>query len=565
VPPVPPTDPAATLPPPKPKTLLGVAYDHYPLPDGADLYVTVHGRPWLAHLLPAAWYEPDWFRKSREKLRGTSRVYRVRTKPVGGRSKDLVVKWCRVGEDVPMDTFTLNKFIEAEFNSPYEEFSLLDEMRRRAPGLVRTHKPLAIYVPAKRFELWQTGRSQSKIAQKKAKFRDVELDIYRQYILIYEWIKGVDATSPEAAALAAADPAEPPADPDPFPQRMLKRSVADLWQAGFRVLDVKPQHVIVRADPLHGGLLRDRSGAVAYALVDFELLARTPEHEKRVMQTRRQNYLERQRDRFAPAAPFPPHLHPVRIRGVDYVHGDCGSTNGKLWVVGHDPGLFDYFQPERWRHTPRVSLSDSARVYKTATKDGIQLVWKIAHVGDVPDPAETSPELAAHGYNSPFEDFSYALRLADAGCPATYPRAIYMLGHKSTLPPETLDPRRYASHDYLRMPDGSPILRKDRNYIVIWGFWNGLDEVLAAPDAPAAHCVGIHPLEAVRRGLIPDSAIPGLMNKMACLLASAGFTDTLPRPGHFLLTLLPDGTLARDPDDSPALRVCTFETLRPLG
>jgi hypothetical protein len=486
-----------------------------------------------------------------------------------------------------MDTFTLNKFIEAEFNSPYEEFSLLEEMRRTAPrSLIRTHKPLAIYVPAKRFELWQTGRSQSKIAQKKAKFRDVELDIYRQYILIYEWIKGIDATAPEAASLAALPPpnrqtaspsncqtvkpsncqtGSPPEDGDPFPQRMLKRSVADLWQAGFRVLDVKPQHVIVRPLPGGRGLLRDRSGDPAYALVDFELLARTPEHEKRVMQTRRQNYLERQRDRFAPAAPFPPHLHPVRIFGVDYVHGECGSTNGKLWVVGHDPNLFDYFQPERWRRTPRTSLAESARVYKTATKDGIQLVWKIAHVGDVPDPAETSPALAAHGYNSPFEEFAFALRLADAGCPATYPRAIYMLGHKSTLPPETLDPRRYESHDLFRNPDGSPALCNDRNYIVIWGYWNGLDEVLATSDAPPAYCQGIHPLEAVRRGLVPADTIPALMSKTANLLASAGFTDTLPRPGHFLLTLLPDGTLARDPDSTPSIRVCTFETLRPLA
>ena len=128
------------------KVLLNVEYDHYKLPDGADLYVTRYGRPFLRHLAPARWYEKEWFRKSREKLCGTSRVYKVRTKPdAGGDSKALVVKWCRVGETVPVDTFTLNKFIEAEFNSPYEEFSLLMEMRERTrPGVIRTHKPLAI-------------------------------------------------------------------------------------------------------------------------------------------------------------------------------------------------------------------------------------------------------------------------------------------------------------------------------------------------------------------------------------------------------------------------------------
>ena len=190
------------------KTLLNVEYDHYKLADGADLYVTRFGRPFLRHLVPARWYEKDWFRKSREKLCGTSRVYKVRTKPdAAGESKALVVKWCRVGETVPVDTFTLNKFIEAEFNSPYEEFSLLMEMRARTrPGVILTHKPLAIYVPAKRLELWQTGRSQSKMAQKKAKFRDVELDVNRQYILIYEWIKGIASTDPAAAEAAARTP-----------------------------------------------------------------------------------------------------------------------------------------------------------------------------------------------------------------------------------------------------------------------------------------------------------------------------------------------------------------------
>ena len=129
----------APLPNAKAKTLLGVPYDHYKLPDGSDLYITRHGRPFLQHLRPESWFESEWFRNSREKLRGTSTVYKVRTKPIDGVAKDLVVKWCRVGEKVPMDTFTLNKFIDAEFNTPYEEFSLVMEMRARArPGTILT-------------------------------------------------------------------------------------------------------------------------------------------------------------------------------------------------------------------------------------------------------------------------------------------------------------------------------------------------------------------------------------------------------------------------------------------
>ena len=581
------------LPPPEFLELLGVPYDHYRLADGADLYVTAFGRPFVQQLRPESWFAPDWFKSAREKLCGTSRVYRVETRPAPGvPPKALVVKWCRVGEEVPMDTFTLNKFIEAEFNSPYEEFSLLLEMRSEGRTVpIRTHKPLAIYVPAKRFELWQTGRSQSKMARKKAKFRDVELDIYRQYILIYEWIKGVAATSPEAIAAAAAD-SRVPATPT-FPDQMLQRSVADMWQAGFRVLDVKPQHVIVRplAKPeAHGqatssgadansqglpgtpgvpegasaGLLRDRAGAIAYALVDFELLARTPAREAEVLATRRQNYLQRQRDRFAPppsTVPFPPHLHSQTIWGVDYIHGDCSSTNGKLWVVGHDPALFDYFQPERWRRTPRESLSDTARVYRTTTKDNIQLVWKVAHVGDIPDPDDP---LAFYGYNSPFEEVAFALRLSEAGVPTTYPRAIYMLGHLSTLPPDSLDPRRYASHAHLRMPDGSPILQKTRNYIAIWGYWNGLDEDLARAGRHP-YCSGINARNALAQGRITPAEAAHLDHKTARLLASGGFRDLRPSPTHYLLTLLPDGTLLRDPDATPAVRICTFETLAPLA
>lgn len=556
----------APLPNAKAKTLLGVPYDHYKLPDGSDLYITRHGRPFLQHLRPESWFESEWFRNSREKLRGTSTVYKVRTKPIDGVAKDLVVKWCRVGEKVPMDTFTLNKFIDAEFNTPYEEFSLVMEMRARArPGTILTHKPLAIFVPAKRLELWQTGRSRTKIAHKKAKFRDVELDIYRQYILIYEWIKGAASTEPAAIAAALEDGYE---DAEAFARDMLHRSITDMWQAGYRVLDVKPEHVIVRPAK-NKGLLRDRSGRPAYALVDFELLARTPEHEENVKGARRQTYLERQRDRFAmpfQPADFPEHLHAMRIFGVDYVYGDTASTGGKLWVVGHDPLLFDYFLPERWRRTPRQSMSDSAQVYHTKTKDGIELVWKVSHVGDTPATAEPDGlGPGPNGYNSPFEEFAYAFQLTAAGVPTTYPRAIYMLGHRSTLPPDILDQRRYESHQHLFQPDGTPILQRERNYISIWGYWNGLDEVLAREDRIHPHCRGINADQARDQGHITPDEYDACYENMTRLLASAGLESPQLLGTHYLLTLLPDETIQRDPDGLPTVRLCNFEFLRPIG
>ena len=102
--------------------------------------------------------------------------------------------------------------------------------------------------------------------------------------MIYEWIKGAASTEPAAIAAALEDGYE---DAEAFARDMLHRSITDMWQAGYRVLDVKPEHVIVRPAKTKG-LLRDRSGRPAYALVDFELLARTPEHEENVKGARRQ-------------------------------------------------------------------------------------------------------------------------------------------------------------------------------------------------------------------------------------------------------------------------------------
>ena len=122
---------------PSPSTaisLLGVDYFHLKTGDGGDLYFTRFGLPFWQNLLPENWYAPEWFEAKRERLEGTSTVYKVPTRPVNGRALNLVVKWSRVGEKVPLDTLTVNKFINAEFNSPFEEFSLLMELRKGEAG-----------------------------------------------------------------------------------------------------------------------------------------------------------------------------------------------------------------------------------------------------------------------------------------------------------------------------------------------------------------------------------------------------------------------------------------------
>ena len=89
------------------------------------------------------WYEREWFRSQRERLSGTSSVYRVPTKEVDGQQLQLVVKNNRFGEDVPCDTHTLAEFINAEFNSPWEEFALTTELRESRSAARANWKEIA--------------------------------------------------------------------------------------------------------------------------------------------------------------------------------------------------------------------------------------------------------------------------------------------------------------------------------------------------------------------------------------------------------------------------------------
>ena len=96
------------------------------------------------------------------------------------------------------------------------------------------------------------------------------------------------------------------------------------------------------------------------------------------------------RDRLNPI-PLPPHLTRTEIFGVPYIFGRAESTGGRMWVVGRNSRLFDYFLPERWRKTPSLSLSEANEVYYTVTKDNIHLVWETSRVGEIPDDKSSAP------------------------------------------------------------------------------------------------------------------------------------------------------------------------------
>jgi hypothetical protein len=486
----------------------------------------------------------------------------VPTRPVNGRVLHLVVKWSRVGEMVPFDTLTVNKFIQAEFNSPFEEFSLLMELRRGEAGpaaiRIRTQLPLAIYVPSERLQLWQTGRSEDKIRAKVTRHPGVEIDILRQYVVLFGWIKGLDAVdTAEKFGLEGRAPAE-------FLARVTSLVTHELWQKGFRVVDMKPAHIILRPQP-DKTLLRDHNDQFAYALVDYELLERTPEHEQAVRSANRQLYLKHMARRFDTntANPMPAHLRATNVLGVDYIFGRAESTGGLLWVVGKDPDLFNYFLPERWRRTPKKKLSARNQIFHTRTKDNINLVWKVSRMGDSPwlkNPDARKEAARVYGFNSPFEEFAFAFEMSRHGVRTVYPRAIYMTGRPRGSARPVSDERRFAALADFLTPDGQPVVRKEYDYITIWGFWNGPDELLATQDGKYYQAVNAK--RACTNKLISKQTMEELTQMVTRRQAHCGLEDLNLKPDHLLISFDSEQHLVLDTMGKPEVRLCNFELIR---
>jgi hypothetical protein len=250
--------------------VLGVNYAHWQTAEGGDLYLTRYGVPYGEHLKPENWHEPEWFGRHRQRLEGTSVVYRVPTQPVAGESIALVVKYSRMGQDIPLATHLIYGGLDAEFNSPFEEFSLVEEMRRGEHGpaglKMEPMLPLAIYVPPERMQLWQTGRSPSKIVSKTAQHPGMKIDILRDYLMVYAWLHGMDAAEARGRGMLSPQQVE----------ELTSRAKEEMYAKGFRMLDLKPQHIVLFPQPRCG--FRSEGGRLYYRVIDFELLQRTPEY-----------------------------------------------------------------------------------------------------------------------------------------------------------------------------------------------------------------------------------------------------------------------------------------------
>ena len=538
--------------------VMGVDYLHLQMHDGTDLYLTEYALPFAKCLLPENhWCDAAWRDSHRVRLLGSSDVFRLATKEVDGRSKEVVIKWNRMGQDVPGETAAI-ELSGAEFNSPFSEFSLVLEMRNtryESPGQLYTHKPLAIYVPRRFVEAKRLGRKQTRMDAIENSHDEIDLDWNRNYAVIYEWLKGIDAARAYGKGLVDREGM----------MDIFERANRELEAKGFRVLDNKPRHIIVRPRASNG-LARDKSGDVLYGLVDFELLQRTQERENAMRASKRQDYLARQVRRFETREQYPPGIAQVTIMGVDYIYGQVESTGGALWVVGNDPMLFDYFLPEKWRKSPRTKLGVSPQIFKTVTKDNINLVWRVSRVGERPDvdpfvPAER--RILAHGYNSPFEEFSIAMELSRKGIETKYPRAIYMTGSRSTASPSLNDPSRYESHARFRTPNGQPILGRHREYVSIWGYWNGPDDVLALKDESIYE--GVDALAAYRDGRLTQRAYLRVMRATKKRLAEGGIEDLSLRGNHLLLSVDRSRELAKDKSGLPLVRISNFELLKRIA
>ena len=254
-------------------TVLGVPYTWQSLHQGGDLYLTELGQPWTAHLQPENWFAHDWFITHRQRLLGTSTICRVATRPVHGRSLQVVVRYNRFGTRVPLDTDVLCAHPNADFNSPFEEVAQVLALRAARPAAggrrILTKRPLGIFSPPQRLALWQLGRTEDQTAAVLARHPGAPLDPCRQYLLLYGWIRGQDA---EQTAETAGWPV---AVKTRFFQEILALATEELRQCGFQMLDIKPAHCIVRGRP-DGQVLRDRQGRPVYALVDYELLQPLP-------------------------------------------------------------------------------------------------------------------------------------------------------------------------------------------------------------------------------------------------------------------------------------------------
>ena len=535
--------------------VFGVPYTHVRTEDGGDLWLTEYGLPLAEHLKPSQWFADRYYIEHGERLAAsTGTVYRVQPKGATGRCM-IVAKFSRVGQEVPLviepdfpDDLSESDISGVRFNSPWEEFGLVMELRRGgygAPDLtLRTQKPLGIYAPPEQFELWRLGRTDGRFSSHRYSLKQdqsrhplaVELDIKRDYLVLYGWIHGIDAVMARSMGLITESQLG----------ELTGRVVGELKAKGFRVLDNKPAHFILRIDPDTGEIIR-RHGKLLYAMVDYELMQRTAACQQTYRDRQREHYFKALAGRASPRHGITDAQH-TRIMGVDYIFGHS-PNGGMVWVVGDNPDLLDYFQPDRCRRTPRVKLSLGGEVYRTRSRDDIHIVYRLSRVGQRPnaDPFYGhGKRTREYGYNSPFEEIAIAEKLRSLGIQTVHPRAIYRTAHETSRARHLRDPSRYLSHTALTTPSGDPepILNEHHDYYTIWGQWRGIDPLWLI--RPRGRWGFIDADRALTRRLVTAQEMNQTIAGSRRQLVEAGCDESLLNDHQFLFILDSEGNLSHD-------------------
>jgi hypothetical protein len=257
-------------------------------------------------------------------------------------------------------------------------------------------------------------------------------------------------------------------------------------------------------------------------------------------------------------------LQSMKIFNVPYLYSEVPSSKGRLWVVGNDPYLFDYFLPEKWRHVNRTRLSKYHDIFHKISRDGIDLVLKTSKIGLKPDADpfnERGRKILEHGFNSPFEEIAFALELSNKNLPSIHPRAIYMTGSIATISEGYIDDSRYESHADILIPDKNEcILKKNHDYIVMWGYWKGSEELMA--DMDGAYYTPITALNAYRHSVISKDMYFNMMEQIRDKMYLAGFEDVNLRGSHVLVALDENRKIVLGKEGLPLTRLCNFEYIK---
>jgi hypothetical protein len=538
--------------------ILDIPYRHLIFESGDEMYITEQGLEVWEQLQPENfWIDKNWFQSNSEKQMGSGNVYKIRTKPIESKQLDIVLKWNRMGTDIPGETFDeMSNLENARFLSPFEEFQLLHELKaslRHTTGFFELQVPLAIYVPVTKEDLISLGRREYLMSfiQKQHK-QDVGIDFDRNYAVIYQWMEGINIVQAYKRGVVLEQDIE----------ELMEKSSIEMNESGFLIADHKAEHLIVNV--VSNNVHRDDNGHIQYGYVDYELLERTPERQKFMRLERRHIYLARMPKRFDEHPNEEQSLQSMRIFDVPYLYSEVPSSKGRLWVVGNDPYLFDYFLPEKWRHVNRTRLSKYHDIFHKMSRDGINLVLKTSKIGLKPDADpfnEHGRKILEHGFNSPFEEIAFALELNSKDLPSIHPRAIYMTGSIAIISEEDTDDSRYVSHADILIPEKKEcILKKHHDYIIIWGYWEGSDKMLAVFDGN--YYIPINALNAYRHDVISKNTYFTIMEQIRDKMFMAGYENMKLRGSHILLALDENRKIVLGKEGLPLTRICNFEYIK---